>query len=347
MLSSNLKKIILGYSRKILCNPHRKLHENVNFFSSELLKNRKVLRISGENSSEFLQGLITNDIRLLKSGSESLYAMFLNNKGRVLFDSIIFRSSDSDTFLLECDSKCIEQLIKHLKVYKLRKKIDIESLEDAYSVWAIYDARQIQAALDCGKSALSNGCSSLNTASITSDNEIITLDPRVTALGYRVILEKDKTINNIAIDDKYKLLRLALGIGEGADELQIGQSFPLEFNCDFLNGVSFNKGCYIGQELTARTFHTGVVRKRLMPLIMETEHNELPLDTPIDDPEVPRKMPIGKLKGCHHKYGLGLMRVSETLESKSLKMLNIGVKAHVPHWWPLTDVQQKYSKINK
>ncbi|CAH1400617.1 unnamed protein product [Nezara viridula] len=108
---------------------------------------------------------------------------------------------------------------------------------------------------------------------------------------------EDDKIPDLPRGDLYTLCRYKLGIGEGINELLFGQSFPLEMNCDYLNGVSFNKGCYIGQELTARTFHTGVIRKRLMPLLFESEALGVPINTPIEDPNVTRKSPIGKFGG--------------------------------------------------
>ncbi len=98
-------------------------------------------------------------------------------------------------------------------------------------------------------------------------------DPRLPELGWRIFGPSDwtPTISNntgkIVQEDeeRYKDLRYTLGVGEGVVEIPFGKSFPLEVNGDFLHGISFHKGCYLGQELTARTHHTGVVRKRLMP----------------------------------------------------------------------------------
>lgn len=320
-------------------------HNHLNTYCAEKLQNRHILRVSGESCSEFLQGLITNDMRLLEDASvNSLYAMFLNNRGRILYDTIIFRTHENNLFLIECDSSCSKQLMKHLNLYKVRRKIDIK-LESELSVWAIYNTHLID---ECAKGKLPDGFQNDYKFDTNSLNEsaIVVGDPRVPALGYRTILQNDKSITNLSNGNLYKQCRYKLGIGEGVDELEPGQNFTLEMNCDFLNGVSFDKGCYIGQELTARTFHTGVVRKRLMPLVFDMELSGIPCQTPIDD-EVPRKSPLGKLKSHCGKYGLGLMRVSETLSSQSLKILNNNVQAFIPYWWPSDIIKQKYMTLNK
>lgn len=314
---------------------------------AEKLQRRGLIRISGESSSEFLQGLITNDMKYLENEQPSLYCMFLNNKGRVLFDSIIYRALENNTFYIECDDHCVPQLIRHLSLYKVRRKIDIVSVNSEFSVWAIYNVAHI----DRLTSTVTNENNEtdivpFDPASIKNVGTIVVPDPRLTALGYRAIVKEGEDLSGFPKSNLYDVCRYKLGVGEGIDELLVGQSFPLEINCDYLKGVSFDKGCYIGQELTARTFHTGVIRKRLMPLVFEGEPKEIPLGTVIDDLEVTKKSEIGKLRAVKGNYGIGILRISEALSAKSLKILSYVARSYSPFWWP-NSPQAKSISLNK
>ncbi|KAK9509693.1 hypothetical protein O3M35_006950 [Rhynocoris fuscipes] len=284
----------------------------------EQLNNRSILKLNGDKCSDFLQGLITNDMKLLES-QEAIYAMFLNTKGRVLYDSIIYKNTSDNSFLLECDVNSVESLQKHLNLYKVRKKIDITKAD--YSVWAIFLPKL--GGNDEFKLEFSEKC-------------IVCADPRISDLGYRAIVPKDSdliaNIDNTSMN--YKIYRYTIGVAEGNDELLTGKRFPLEMNCDYLNGVSFNKGCYIGQELTARTHHTGVIRKRIMPLIFQSAPGNITTDDIIEECAEKNKT-IGKLVSASGTVGLGLMRVKETLTSSAaLKLGNSCLKVSKPSWWP-------------
>ncbi|XP_014270574.1 putative transferase CAF17 homolog, mitochondrial [Halyomorpha halys] len=337
MLRYPVSCTFLGYIKRSILLSCRYNHSKTDFRLEEL-NHRKIVRLSGEESSNFLQGLVTNDVNNISS---SMYTMFLNNRGRILFDSIIYPAKEKDTFLLECDSQAMHQLIKHLNMYKLRKKIAI-SLASELNVWCIYNPKLV----DNSNEAKVSSTETFDMNAVDK-NLMITPDPRTNLLGYRIIAKEGDEIPNLPKSDLYTLCRYKLGIGEGIDELLFEQSFPLEMNCDYLNGVSFNKGCYIGQELTARSFHTGVIRKRLMPLIFESEALGIPINTPIEDPNITRKSPIGKVRTVKGVNGIGLMRVSETIESKSLKIINFMARSYIPGWWPEETVEQTYVKIKK
>jgi folate-binding protein YgfZ len=126
-------------------------------------------------------------------------------------------------------------------------------------------------------------------------------------------------------------------VAEGTEELPPGECLPLEINSDLLKGVSFNKGCYIGQELTARTYHTGVVRKRIMPLVFGESGDVPEIGTAIrfEDAtkEDEKKQPVGKLRAVCGNSGLALFRVSEALSGKNLKMGAHSVNVLKPSWW--------------
>lgn len=304
----------------------RYVHNETPYSSNILypLRSRGLLKVAGEDASVFLQGLITNDMKHFEEGAKSMYAMFLNNKGRVLFDTLIHKWGTEESFLLECDNKLTELLQKHLKIYKLKRKVSIEDVNKDFSVFA----------LTC-----------LNAPNLSDDKINIYKDPRLSDLGYRVIshvdvkgsevaqsMGKDVTESN---EESYQYLRYKLGVSEGADDLPPGTSFPLEANCDYLHGVSFHKGCYIGQELTARVHHTGVVRKRIMPIkFIEPISKTIEKDSVISASDNP-KSNLGKLKGVVRNYGIGLVRIKEALDAKTLNVRSYSAEALKPAWWPI------------
>jgi len=311
--------------------------------------------VRGNEASAFLQGLITNDMKHLDEGAPSIYALFLNVKGRVMYDAIVYKSQESDSYYVECDSRVAEPLERHLKMYRVRRKVDIERMGDEIAVWSMFDPTierldDADAANENGKRKLEGmilPCGAINDkASKFIDGITIYQDPRLSDLGVRILagsrIDGHEIIKHFdpavsRLSDRveyYKEFRYKLGIGEGIRDLPPGKALPLEINCDYLHGVSFHKGCYIGQELTARTYHTGVVRKRLMPLIfrngIETVKS-LAYDEKIVDES---GNVVGKFRGCAEKYGLGLMRINESLNARRLLLADMSVQVNKPAWWP-------------
>ncbi|XP_026315172.1 putative transferase CAF17 homolog, mitochondrial [Hyposmocoma kahamanoa] len=314
-------------------------HSRNEFCSTALvqLRSKKLLKVSGADASDFLQGLITNDMGHFNDGAKCMYAMFLNNKGRVLYDSLIYKW-DENSFLLECQRSVFDSLLRHLSLYKLKRNILFDDASAGYDVWTLI--------------------STVNTPlpEITFDPKShinLFADPRLKELGCRLI-----TINSLDAatltelfgknvilkdEDVYRYARYKLGVGEGPDELPPGACFPLEVNCDYLHGVSFHKGCYVGQELTARIHHTGVVRKRLMPLRFIEQIGVL---ENIDKEEaiVPArnsKGKIGVLRGFVQDFGIGLLRIKDAIEAGTVKMSNYTAEVIKPSWWPVEAPKEK------
>lgn len=324
----------------------------------EQLKTRGLVRVSGNDASTLLQGIATNDMKHFQDNSKCIFTMFLNTKGRVLYDSIIYKQDSDDTFLIECDHSCIEELVKHLKMYKLRKKVQIDSVDDEFKVWVLFNPKELvnsnsknlnvnqERIVPCSLPVLEGKVYNYLNDVILGNNITLNTDPRLSSLGSRVLALADEDVlqrvkdSGIQVEQDspwtYRTFRYRLGVGEGIEELPIGKCFPLEVNCDYLHGVSFHKGCYIGQELTARTHHTGVVRKRLMPLVFneEIKSSDLPFDTPIEDAAGQKKAAIGKLRGVEQNSGIGLMRIAEALEVVKLKVKSKDGETFRPFWWP-------------
>lgn len=318
----------------------------------ERLNDRSILRVSGNETSSFLQGLITNDMKHLSEGASNIYTLFLNIKGRVMYDAIVYKSEESNMYYVECDSQIVESLQRHLQLYRVRRKIDIKHIGDKINVWSMFDSTRrfdnSTAVNENGKRKLEGmifPCGTLNSkASKFIDNIMIYEDPRLPDLGLRILAEsqigKHEIIKhldcNVVSSSKnagnYKAFRYKLGIGEGIHDLPPGKALPLEINCDYLHGVSFHKGCYVGQELTARTYHTGVVRKRLMPLVFDNIPDKpLAYDEKILDES---DKVVGKFRGYIDKYGLGLMRINESLSARRLNVSGINIRVVKPAWWP-------------
>lgn len=280
----------------------------------ELLSQRSLIKIKGDGMYDYCQGLMTNDIFKLKTDN-SLFTMILNSKGRVLYDCLIYKMDDH--LLLECDKDVSSDLIKYLKLYLLRRKLDINILDDT-NIWALFSS--------------TSTIKKFNSACVFND-------PRLPILGQRIISDntagigKDVSLYKCDNNVTYQQWRYLNGVAEGS-ELLNGQSFPLEMNCDYLNGISFNKGCYVGQELTARTYHTGVTRKRIMPLIFDETPTSLDLNTDIySQSDLNTKRPPGKLRGLCGKIGIALLRIDECLKAEQLIIGGFTAKTFIPDWW--------------
>lgn len=192
------------------------------------LEDRAVLAVGGADARDFLQGLLTNDVATLAPG-RSLYAGLLSPQGKALFDMILH--ADGDTILIDVAANRAEALAKRLSLYKLRKAVTI-----APSPLAVHAAWGEDAA---GRPQ----------------------DPRFAPLGARWVAPAGADPGAQAYDAH----RLAIGVPGSAD-IGEDQLLWLETGADLLNGVSFSKGCYVGQENTARMHHRDKVRRRLVPV---------------------------------------------------------------------------------
>ena len=182
---------------------------------------------------------------------------------------------------------------------------------------------------------------------LSVSDTISTVDPRVKQLGFRVIVKDSdsKTANmldSISNDNQpsYTGLKYRLGVGESPTEIIPGKALPLESNADYLHGVSFHKGCYIGQELTARTHHTGVVRKRVMPIFIKTKCNDN-VTAGANIENLTSGKSVGKILSRVNDNAIGLMRVDECMNAEKNNELlvlsedkTVNVTVSRPEWWP-------------
>lgn len=197
------------------------------------LNNRQLIAITGEDRYDFLQGLITNDIYKLQE-KPLIYSCFLTAQGKYLYDFFIFEQDE--TLFLDCHQDQALDFSKKLKLYKLRSKVQLSFLDGS---------------LDNQVLVLFN-----------ADKKLGYPDPRSDAMGQRLYFKKLEDTGAYERID-YDLQRFQNGVPEGGDDLLSGKTTMLEARMDELGAVDFKKGCYIGQELTARTHYRGLVKKKL------------------------------------------------------------------------------------
>jgi folate-binding protein YgfZ len=190
----------------------------------------------------------------------ALYAAFLGAQGRVLNDVFIYAAADG--LLVDVDAQQAERLLRYLLRFKLRARLALRAVPvDEMAVWAAWD--------DLAEEALADALA----------DEIGGLDRRAPRMGRRLVLPGSRTpeIDAPLVDEQaYAARRYANGVPEGQHELLAGLALPLESCLDYMGAVDFRKGCYVGQELTIRTHHTGVVRKRVLPVQLYDAQGDVP-----------------------------------------------------------------------
>ncbi len=225
---------------------------------------RAIIAVAGEDRQAFLQGLVSNDTAKVSAG-RAVYATLLTAQGRFLFD--LFIAEQDGRYLVDCAGPRRGDLVKRLSLYRLRSKVTVS---DADADWcaAILFGDGAAAAAGLGEAAGS---------AAPFGGGVAYVDPRLPDLGVRLILPRataPATLERFeAAQDAegaaYHRLRIAFGVPDAARDLTPEKSILLENGFDELNAIDWQKGCYMGQELTARTRYRGLVRKRLLPVRIE------------------------------------------------------------------------------
>ncbi|KAL5266641.1 hypothetical protein ACHWQZ_G003869 [Mnemiopsis leidyi] len=267
------------------------------------LHNRQLVEISGPESGKLLQGLFTNDINNLSGTHTALYTHLLNVRGRIMFDNIVYRPND-DVYFIEVDKSLVSKFLKFVSMYNIRSKAKI----------AVRD-EPVYASFVPGSSLLDGGY----------------VDPRLPLLGCRHIGSPPDRASTVSLHE-YDRHRVALGVSEGARDISSGKDFPFEHNLDFLSGVSFSKGCYIGQELTARTHHVGETRKRVVPVKLSEDVEDTQLSLPARISLGSRA--AGKLLSTYGDIGLAVLRFPYLDQELSIKDSHVTLVGRKPAWWP-------------
>jgi folate-binding protein YgfZ len=217
------------------------------------LPDRGVVKVSGADARDFLNGLVTTDVTLLRPGLGRFGAL-LTPQGKITADFLITEApaGHGGGFLIDCPRPLAQNLADKLGFYKLRAKVGIENLSDSIGVLAVWD----------GEPALKP--------------DLAFADPRHDALGWRILVPEElaqKTADLIGAEmvdsSVYEEHRVATGIPRGGLDFMYGDAFPHETNMDRLHGVDFDKGCYVGQEVVSRMQHRGTARTRTVRIVLE------------------------------------------------------------------------------
>jgi len=252
--------------------------------SAAILDNRTVIGVEGADARSFLQGLITNDIGQCAAGS-AIYAALLTPQGKILFDFLI--AAVNSEFWLDCASASAGELAKRLGFYRLRANVRIAA-KPQLAVAAVWNGPAF--------SAVANGT--------------FFTDPRLPELGVRVIAPRQEILaaTTAIPPDDYEAFRLRLGVPDSAD-LPPDQVFALDAGLEELHGVSFTKGCYVGQEVTSRMKHRATARRRFY---IADAGVTPPPGTSVEA----EGRELGRISSAHGRQGLALVRVDRLAEAE-------------------------------
>jgi len=284
-----------------------------------LLDDRGILAVSGPDRRPFLQGLVSNDVDKV-GPTAARYAAFLTAQGKYLHDFMMAEAGES--IWLDTEAARLGDLKRRLFMYRLRSKASLDE-QSGLCVAAVFGADPLAAL----------GLPTVPGAARPFGSGIAFVDPRLAALGARAILPLDGAralLGNAGISetgfDSYDRLRLSLGIPDGSRDLVPEKSILLEAGFDELNGVDWQKGCYIGQELTARTKYRGLVKRRLMPVEIQGPTPPPGTIVTADGREV------GEMRSSRDGLGLALLRIEPVREGKRLAAGDATLVPLRPSW---------------
>jgi folate-binding protein YgfZ len=291
--------------------------------SFALLEDRGILAVSGADCRIFLQGLVSNDVDKV-GPAQARYAALLTAQGKYLHDFIMIELGGE--IWLETEARRLSDLKHRLSIYRLRVKAALDERPEL--AVAVVFSEGARAAM---------GLSEEPGAARPFASGVAFVDPRLAALGVRCLLPRTdirRALEGRGLTDAgfaaYDRLRLELGIPDGGRDLVPEKSILLEAGFDELNGVDWQKGCYIGQELTARTKYRGLIKRRLMPV---------EIDGPVPAPGTivtADGREVGEMRSSRDGVGLALLRIESVVAGKHLKAGETTIVASKPAWMRLT-----------
>lgn len=259
------------------------------------LTDRAVISLSGPEARDFLQNLVSNDVEKLAPG-RGLYAALLSPQGKIGFDFLIVEGDGA--ILLDVAAAAREALLKKLKLYRLRTKVEIEA-RDGLGVYAALAGDAVRRAVSF-------------------------IDPRHAGLPARSIGAAAEMPADLPGPEAYHALRQQLGVPESGD-FGFEKIFALDGGLDELQAISFEKGCYVGQELTARMKHRATSRKR--PLTIAAAGALPPPGTPVS-----QDGDIGEIIAAHGRHGFASVRLDKWNPAKGAEAAGVAVTLTKPVW---------------
>lgn len=277
---------------------------------------RSILMLSGADRVRFLQGLVTADVAALSAGS-AIWTACLTPQGRWQYDFFVIAHPHEPCFLLDCASTQIETIRTFLCRFRLRADIDIKHISlPIHAVWEHQDITCLKNTQDTPPSGLAAHC---------SPSTLCFPDPRLKTAGWRLINASSEIPLEIIVPfAEYEHHRLILGLTDGVQDCEIGRTFAAEANMDLLGGISWNKGCYMGQEVTARLHYRHLLKQRLIPV---TGTHPLP---PTDSPIFCDGVEVGRLRSTLGQRGLALLKLDALADP--LHCCDQILTAHPPDW---------------
>jgi folate-binding protein YgfZ len=280
-----------------------------------LLPHRGVLAVGGPDRIAFLQGLISNDTTKVAPGT-AIWAALLTPQGRFLNEMFV-ADGGNDTLLLETEHDRAPALARKLALYKLRSKVTVEDRSAAMEVAAVFGALE---------------------ASVPPLPGVVAFaDPRLPQLGYRLLGAAGTLGPALAAQgltpvplEAYDALRLKLGVPDGSRDLPVEKALLLENGFDELHGVDWNKGCYMGQELTARTKYRALIRKRLLPVNIDGDVPAPGTAVQMDGKDV------GELRSGSGSRALALLQLDAVRSGAPLSAEGRRVSPEFPEWLQLS-----------
>jgi folate-binding protein YgfZ len=257
------------------------------------LTDRGVVKVSGEDARDFLNGLVTTDVSLLRPGLGRFGAL-LTPQGKIIVDFLITEAPEGHGggFLIDAPRPLAKGLADKLGFYKLRAKVAVENLSDSLGVLAVWDGEP------------------------SMKPDLSFADPRHEALGWRILVPEElnqKVADLIGADlvdeAAYETHRVVNGVPRGGLDFMYSDAFPHETNMDRLHGVDFDKGCYVGQEVVSRMQHRGTARTRTLRLVLEDLAPEAGIAIVAGD------KPVGTMGSSADGMGLGLLRIDRAADA--------------------------------
>ncbi|VAV97507.1 tRNA-modifying protein YgfZ [hydrothermal vent metagenome] len=262
------------------------------------LPDRAIITLCGPNRKPFLQGLITNNIDKL-SANNCLYAALLTPQGKYLHDFFIMERDE--ILYLDCERDRLADLFRRLMMYRLRAKVDIVDCSEKFTIFS--------------------------AGSQPEGSIVFAADPRHPNMGHRLVLPAENAEYSDHNAAPYDQLRLSLGLPDGSRDFDVDKTLILEGNMEELHGVDFDKGCYVGQEVTARMKHRTSLKKRLLPV---TVKGDLPArSTEITDANGKK---VGDIRSGFQNRAMGYFRLAHMTFGKGYHCGEATITPWRPDW---------------
>jgi tRNA-modifying protein YgfZ len=261
------------------------------------LRDRGIVKVGGEDARNFLNGLVTTDVALVRPGLGRFGAL-LTPQGKIITDFLITEApaGHGGGFLIDAPRALAPGLATKLGFYKLRAKVTVENLSDSLTgslgVMAVWDGEP------------------------STKPDLTFADPRDDALGWRILIPEELAqkvsdlIGAELVDSTaYDAHRIATGVPRGGLDFMYGDAFPHETNMDRLHGVDFDKGCYVGQEVVSRMQHRGTARTRTLRIVLDGAPPEA------GSPVLAGDKPVGTMGSSADGKGLALIRTDRVIDA--------------------------------